>query len=129
MIRAMYGLDVATADDKYIAVFEKAAPTAHMIVSRTICEYFPFLARLPKWLPGAEAIGNFEEIRSLTAKLRDLPFNDARNNFVSAPPPDSSLMRLNVVRFRYQERDLLKGLLRRYSAAYRTARLKARVML
>ena len=48
-----------------------------------LVEYLPFLRHIPPWLPGASSQKLFKEWQDAGARLKDVPYNDAKAALVS----------------------------------------------
>ena len=79
LIRTAYGLRTADTKDKYVDVFEEAMACMAVLASGTsILEFLPFLARVPKWLPGAGHLRLLDCYRERLIAMRDVPWEDAK---------------------------------------------------
>ncbi|RPD62594.1 cytochrome P450 [Lentinus tigrinus ALCF2SS1-7] len=78
--KAAHGLEVAHDNDSKMAVFEKAQENvAFLTEGSTLLEYLPFLARVPKWVPGASFLRWLEESREAAWMLRDMPWIEMKD--------------------------------------------------
>ena len=69
-------------NDHYINLAEKAVQTGHLITPYAVLESFPFLARLPSWLPFMGFLQEMERSRQLTFDLRNVPWKGAMEQLV-----------------------------------------------
>lgn len=85
LMKAAYGVKVTAApDDKYLIAYEDPLPGFHLLITGTsILEFFPFLARVPLWMPGTGFLHKLAYYRKATAIFRDMPWADARAAIVS----------------------------------------------
>lgn len=86
LVTATYGLEVGEdMSDKYLSAFEIGVKSIQLFISGTsILEFVPILSRVPTWIPGTGYLRELAEIRRATHRLRDLPWNDAREAVVSS---------------------------------------------
>ena len=82
IIKAAYGLDVSEKNDKYISTFEEGVKSIELIGTGAILEHFPFLTRIPTWLPGTHLIKEVKYARELTSAFVNVPWNDALKRVV-----------------------------------------------
>ncbi|KAJ7200682.1 cytochrome P450 [Mycena haematopus] len=85
MISAAYGIDSLPANDPYISLAEEAtgAFSLAMVPGRFLVDSIPLLRYVPAWFPGARFKRIAREVRSLTQRLRDVPFAEAKRRMES----------------------------------------------
>ena len=83
-MKITYGIDVVGADDPYITIAEEAMRSVEFLVEgSSLLEYFPFLARMPKWLPGTQVLTHLEEASRAIMKFREMAWIDGKKRLVS----------------------------------------------
>ncbi|TBU62200.1 cytochrome P450 [Dichomitus squalens] len=76
ILRIVYGLDVAEDKDRNIALAHKALSGVEFhIAGSFVLEYFPILARVPRWLPGTALLCRLDSIRQAVLQFRDEPWS------------------------------------------------------
>ena len=86
MLKVIYGIDTAATGDQYVAVVEEAieGPAQGMLPGRFLVEYLPILRYIPPWFPGASSQRLFQKWQDAGARLKNMPYNDAKAALVSA---------------------------------------------
>ena len=83
-MKVVYGLETAEVDDRHIVTFEEAMESVELLLSGTnLNEFFPFLARLPHWLPGMGILRRMRHYHRAAMAMKDNPWNDAKRAIVS----------------------------------------------
>ena len=79
IIRAVYGLDVYGADEKYVPIAEKSMKAFSTVFDpgRYLVHPLPWLRFVPAWFPGAKFQREFAEWKPQVAAARDLPWEAA----------------------------------------------------
>ncbi|KAI0721292.1 cytochrome P450 [Cerioporus squamosus] len=87
LIGVAYGLQTAEVDDKYISTFEEAMESVALLLSGTnFIEFFPFLARLPRWFPGMGILRRMAHYRPVIMTMKDDTWNDAKSASLGNAP-------------------------------------------
>nr|VWO99449.1 Non-specific serine/threonine protein kinase (EC [Ganoderma boninense] len=75
-----YGSPVASQSDAYISVFKAAESTLDLVApgANVLVGFFPALARLPTWIPGASSLRRLAQSRKITTAMRDTPWLDLK---------------------------------------------------
>ncbi|KAI0754759.1 cytochrome P450 [Daedaleopsis nitida] len=89
LVRAAYGLKIAETDDKYITMFEEAVSSFDLLTGTNILEFFPLLARVPTWFPGTASLRRMAYYKVLIAKMREVPWADAKAAIAAGTASDS----------------------------------------
>ncbi|KAI0754716.1 cytochrome P450 98A3 [Daedaleopsis nitida] len=79
IIGSTYGLKIAKENDENISCCDKALSSVEcLVINGSLVEHFPFLARLPTWLPGTGFLRQLAEIRRATRGMLEMPWSNAK---------------------------------------------------
>ncbi|KAI0683658.1 cytochrome P450 [Cerioporus squamosus] len=78
-VRTVYGITMSGNDDEYLALIERAihALKSSLEPGQYLVEIFPWLRRLPQWLPGAGFLRDAAEWEGAIEDARRVPFERA----------------------------------------------------
>ena len=84
ILSSTYGLEIVDSDDENLSVCEEALHSVELLMFNTyLVEYFPWLARVPPWVPGAGYLRRIAEFHDAAWKLRNMPWEHAKAALVS----------------------------------------------
>ncbi|KAI0712466.1 cytochrome P450 98A3 [Earliella scabrosa] len=79
ILSSTYGLEIVDPDDENLSVCEEALHSVELLMFNTyLVEYFPWLARVPPWVPGAGYLRRITEFHDAAWKLRNMPWEHAK---------------------------------------------------
>ena len=81
----MYGYNVESIHDPFIKAAEKCVQLGAPLLTPggSLVNLFPFLAKIPPWIPGAASQKTAVEVRRLTALMQNIPLDLVTKQFVS----------------------------------------------
>ncbi|EKM49676.1 uncharacterized protein PHACADRAFT_265238 [Phanerochaete carnosa HHB-10118-sp] len=96
IMNVTYGIDVKSADDKYIKNAQKAlyAITATGNVGTYLVDSIPLLKYIPEWFPGAKFQREAREWREAAEVMSQQPIEDAKEAMAEGKAPPSVLRSL-----------------------------------
>ena len=79
ILRATYGIDVNSADNKYIRIAEEAMDCFNVVFQpgKYLVQTFPWMRHIPSWLPGAKFQREFNAWRPTVRSIHDVPWDVA----------------------------------------------------
>lgn len=89
----MYGIEVTPNDNHYVPLLHSAleGPTQALMAGSFLVESIPILRYVPAWIPGAGFQKKFAKWRKLAQDVRELPFAEAKQLWVSSIWHDNEL--------------------------------------
>ena len=85
VFQIVYGIEAEDSSNKYLRLAEKAieSVSAALIPGEYWVDFMPILRHIPAWMPGAEFKRKALHWRALSTALREVPYAEARQAWVS----------------------------------------------